>query len=507
MHPAAQDPMGRFGPQGMALATAHEVDPLSLVEAVASHGTTPSVTIGLSLCMVAVYLVAYLGAVQMLRAAASEEKDTTKGRNFQHGLLGASLALILEFYDFSLYGFFATSIGNSFLSVDMHHFQRKMVTFAIFWGAFAMRAFGGVIFGYLGDKFGRAVCLRWTLGMTMLATVGIGLIPPYAVIGSAATILLVAARLLQGVAVGGQLVGSLLLLLESCPLGWKCFTGSLVGVATTCGTWAGSVVGTLFMDTGFDEGWHWRLPFWAALVVGGVPLWLLWDAPEAESLVRAQRAADPEQKAALEGAIKEHMPGILRMIVVGAVYQAAFYMGYVFLPTYLSDDALPPHKKLPHAFTINTGGLTLICMLSFCWGYLADCWRFSYRWQMVVGCLAFSATVPVAFALLEQRTVLTALMGYALYSIPLSVYYSTLYLHVFEEVPDILCRYSAIGIGYNLSVMLFAGSAPNVGTVLTEHGGLAWCWPYLSGLGLIATAVLTWEARTMPAELSPGSEH
>lgn len=418
-----------------------------------------------------------------LRVAAS---SAPQGGHFMKTLAGAGLSIGLEMYDYSLYGFFATDMGNAYLPPSMDAYVKRLVVFTIFWGAFLVRPVGGLIFGQLGDTYGRATCVRWAVGLMILATTALGAIPPYAWIGNGAPLLLLAARLLQGMALGGQLGGAALLSLENAPKERRGFVASIIPGMLAVGAFAASAVATIFKETGIAGGWHWRVPFVAALLVGLLSVVLLWSEEEADEL-RSALATSPGNAGGVRGTLKWHLPAIIRMVVVGGLNHANFYFSCFFVPMYLNDV-----KGISYSYELTAVSLCIGPIVLLVFGYFGDRWRSYQTWQMIFGALAFAVLAPLNLALWDHGTLGTILVGGTLYAVSVMPYAAPLYLWNLEQVSDPLCRYTAISLAYNLDVAIFGGSAPDLAMLMTKHRGLVACWPYLSGLGVFAAAVLYW---------------
>ena len=131
-------------------------------------------------------------------------------------VLGSSIGNVMEWFDFAMYGLLADEIGNNFFSYSSDKIQ-VIESFTVFAGAFFMRPVGGILFGYIGDKYGRITSLRISLFMMAISTFLTGCLPNTSKIGFAAPMLLVFFRLLQGVSVGGEFTGAITYILEVCP--------------------------------------------------------------------------------------------------------------------------------------------------------------------------------------------------------------------------------------------------------------------------------------------------
>lgn len=435
--------------------------------------------------------VALLCVASLCLAVRMAAQSASKPDEYARTLTGAALALALELYDYSLYGFFADDIAKAYLPPTMGQRTQQLIVFTVFWGAFLMRPVGGLIFGYFGDSVGRAAPVRWTIGLMAMATIVIGAIPPYAWIGRAAPLLLLVARLMQGAALGGQFGGAVLLSLESAAEDRKGLVSSIILAIACAGNFAGSAVASIFKETGLAGSWYWRIPFVLVLAVSSVPAWLLWDEHETQELSRALDSKSPEERLNLPAVFAKYMGTILRIVAVGGVGQVTFFVAYVFVPTYLGG------RQIGYAYSLSTICMGFCVIFTPCWGWFVDRWGRSFLpWQMMCGALCTAAAMPLVTALLERGSISSLVLGYLITNVVQGAIVAPLHLWNFDQVPDVLCRYSVIGIGYNIDVALFGGSAPDVAVLLTRNGGLPAAAPYLAGVGLLAAFTLCWHECT-----------
>ncbi|MGW7097879.1 MFS transporter [Streptomyces sp. NPDC054838] len=252
----------------------------------------------------------------------------------RRALLAGSAGNLVEWYEFGVYGCFATVIAAHFFTPRAGAaagVPALVATYASFALAFFFRPVGALLFGRLGDRLGRRPVLVLVVGLMTLATTLIGLLPTRAVIGPAAPWLLTLLRALQGLSAGGEFGGAVSLMTESAPPGrrglygaWQSFTvalGLLAGTATAAAV-ASALPGEAL------HAWGWRIPFLLALPLGGVALWLR------TALEEPPPAAAPETAGA---AARREGPGRAVALAVARVtgWSAAGYTFLVVLPSYL----------------------------------------------------------------------------------------------------------------------------------------------------------------------------
>jgi MFS family permease len=190
-------------------------------------------------------------------------------------LAGASMiGTTLEWYDFTVYNTMAALIFNKLFFPSFDPVAGAILSFSTYAVGYLSRPFGGVIFGRLGDTLGRRVVLVITLIIMGLTTAGMGLLPTYAAVGVASPILLVALRFIQGVALGGEWAGAVLLAMEQDKRGLNAsWTQIGPSAGTLIATGVITLITTLLSDADFT-GWGWRLPFVGSLLLVGVGLWI-----------------------------------------------------------------------------------------------------------------------------------------------------------------------------------------------------------------------------------------
>ena len=178
------------------------------------------------------------------KLAEDQASPTTKRQNRQ-AIFASALGTVVEYYDFAIYGYMATFISSLFFhSTDSS--AALLGTFATFAVAFFLRVPGGILFGHIGDKYGRKSALSWTILLMCVSTVGIGLLPTYFTLGIWATVLLVLMRCLQGISAGGELGGATAFAAEYAPRKHRGFQVAIVNVGSNAGSLAAAIVALVY---------------------------------------------------------------------------------------------------------------------------------------------------------------------------------------------------------------------------------------------------------------------
>jgi len=208
--------------------------------------------------------------------ASSASQNATGFRRTSAVIAASSLGTIFEWYDFYLYGLLATTLSAKFFS-GVNETTAFILALAAFAAGFAVRPFGALVFGRIGDLVGRKYTFLVTMGIMGLSTCAVGLLPTYASAGVAAPLLLVSLRLLQGLALGGQYGGAATYVAEHAPDGRRGFYTSWIQTTATLGLFAALLVvigtRTAIGETAFTD-WGWRVPFLASVLLLLVSVWM-----------------------------------------------------------------------------------------------------------------------------------------------------------------------------------------------------------------------------------------
>ncbi|MGE8614056.1 MAG: MFS transporter [Achromobacter veterisilvae] len=405
-------------------------------------------------------------------------------RDYVTAGLASMMGTTIEWYDFFLYGTAAALIFNKIFFPSFDPLTGTLAAFATYSVGFFARPLGGVIFGHYGDKIGRKSMLLITLLLMGVPTILIGLIPSYEQIGYWAAVLLVLMRFLQGIAVGGEWGGAVLMAVEHAPAGKKGFFGSLpqAGVAP------GLILSSLAMGAvaALPEAdmlaWGWRLPFLASVVlllVGWFIRVKVAESPDFEQM----REKGAKVEVPVAEVLKHHRRALL--VVVGARLAEVtwFYTVVTFSLAYATGTLGIPRSVMLDA-TIWGAAVALFTMPLF--GMLGD--KIGHKWVFMAGTVGILACAPVFFHLLGTRDT-----GWIILAVCLAVglVYACLYGPegtLFSSQFPAEVRYTGISLAVQVSGAIGGGLAPIVATWLLAKGGgdpryVVW---YLSILGVIA---------------------
>ncbi|WP_210716622.1 MFS transporter [Amycolatopsis acididurans] len=395
------------------------------------------------------------------------------------GLIGS----IVEYYDFGIYGYLATILSVVFFAGGTDPTGALLATFATFAAAFVLRPLGGLIFGHLGDRFGRSRILAATILSMCAATVAIGVLPTYSAIGVGAAFLLVAARCVQGVASGGEVGGAAAYVAEKSPPSRRGFLCSTVQLGALAGALLASIAVTILTSVLTHAelvSWGWRIPFLLSLPLGLVGLWIRFRL---EDSVADDELASGGGLASAPAAelVRAHLPGLLRTLGLSTLLFAGYYVVYVYASTHLQRTG---GFTASAAFWSTTTTLIVSCLAMPLFGHLADKWG---RKPLLFGAaIAFGVLAVPGFALMNHHVYALALLAQVVLGLPESALMGVVFATFAEMFPSRV-RYTGIALGFNLASMAVGGTAPLICLWLLDITGnaLAPAW------FLVATAVIS----------------
>ena len=384
--------------------------------------------------------------------------ETVSKRVLWASLIGSSI----EWFDYFLYGTVAALVFNQLFFPAEDPAVGTMLAFASFALSFFIRPFGGIIFSHIGDRIGRKKTLVLTLGLMGGATVLMGLLPTYQAIGIAAPILMVLLRLVQGLGIGGEWGGAMLLAVEYAPKERRGFFGSVPQMGVTIGMLLASLALTVMSMLPDDVflSWGWRVPFVLSAVLVFVGLWIRKGIDETPSFKKNQEAGNVVAVPLLE-TLKHHKREVL--IAVGAkfVETAPFYIMSTFIVYYATKELGFSRTQALNAVTVATVVTTLLIPLM---GALSD--RIGRKTVYIAGVLMMMAYAFPYFWLLQTRSfsmlILATVIGLGVIWAPTTAVLGTMFSEIFKSN----VRYTGITLGYQIGAALAGGTAPLVATFL-----------------------------------------
>ena len=415
--------------------------------------------------------------------------------------LASSIGATIEWYDFFIYGTAAGLIFNQLFFSNLTPAVGTIVAFATFAVGYLSRPIGSVIFGHYGDKIGRKTMLILTLFIMGAATFAIGLLPTYGTIGIWAPILLVAMRVLQGIAVGGEYGGAVLMAVEYAPEGRRGFYGSWPQVGVPAGLLLASGMFGLLSLLPEEQfiSWGWRVAFLASIVLVVIGMYIRLQILETPAFTRVREAQEEAQVPFIE-LLKTQPKALVLGMGVRWVEGLAFNAYGVFAVSYIVSELGVPQLTALIGVTIAAAfGVVLIPV----YGRLSD--RFGRKPVYGVGAVLFGLFAVPSFLLINTGQTLLMWLGIV---VSLGIIYPAIYAPLaafWSELFDTRVRYTGVGAVYQFSGVFASGLTPLIGASLVAYaGGSPWYFVgYMIVVTLISLVALALSPETFRRDIDP----
>ncbi|OJA91948.1 MFS transporter [Burkholderia ubonensis] len=380
--------------------------------------------------------------------------------------LAAFVGTTIEWYDFYIYGTAAALVfGKVFFASTMNPGVATLLAFVTFWAGFAARPLGGIVFGHLGDRVGRKTALVITLVMMGLATTGIGLLPSYAQIGAWAPAGLVVLRVLQGVAVGGEWGGAVLIASENAPKHRSILYAAFAQQGSPTGNLlaTGAFFALSALPTPAFLMWGWRIPFLlsAVLVVVGMVIRLkLEESADMRRVLQRKRTV----KLPLRDVVHDHWPVVLLAAGTLPVINVTY-----FRSTFALSWAT---RELGYAQGTFLGILSMSLVVQFlmqpvgAWLVSKIDMRRAMCWILIPEIVL----MPVMFHALATRSYWIAVAGMCVSTIPSAMFYGAVG-GVLARVFPANVRYTGLSLAYQLSALVVGGGTPVLAQAILNATG------------------------------------
>ncbi|WP_460065309.1 MFS transporter [Streptomyces sp. YKOK-I1] len=427
------------------------------------------------------------------------EAHRPSSRQQRRALVGTGIGNALEWYDWHVYGIFAPFFATQFFSPD-NELSAVLSTLAIFAVGFLMRPVGAVVFGRLADRTGRRLAMVLSIGLGSAGSLAIGLAPTYANVGAAASLILLLARLTQGLAHGGELPSSQTYLAETAPPERRGRWTSAIYVSGACGmliaTLLGAGLAALYGTEGLAE-WGWRVPFIIGGLLGIYALFLRRKLTETHAFSKEHRSpgAVSERPSVLRG-VWRNRAAAGRVIGLTAGFTVTYQAWTTAAPTYAISVTKLDSTEVLLAEVVAL--LVFIAVLPLC-GSLSD--RIGRRPAMLSFGLGMAVlTYPLMFlARAGGVWQLGLAMAIALVFIAMC---ASIAPAIFAELFPTDVRTTGSGVPYAIAVALFGGTTPYLQTWLASHHAQNYFTVYNIALLLVGALVIftSPETRARPLE-------
>lgn len=412
---------------------------------------------------------AQFGWFKSRRELAIDDITVVDRSQLNRAVAAAALGNAMEWFDFGVYGYIAVTLGHVFFPSGNPTVQ-LIATLATFAAAFVVRPLGGLVFGPLGDRYGRHKILALTMVMMALGTFAIGLIPSYERIGMAAPVLLLVARLVQGFSTGGEYGGAATFIAEYSTDQKRGIMGSWLEFGTLGGYIAGAGTVTALQMSLSDAdmlAWGWRVPFLIAGPLGLLGLYMRLKLEETPAFQAYNEQVDEREadRPSLTDMFRLHWPQLLKCMGLVLVFNVTDYMLLTYMPNYLT---------VTMGYAESKGLLLIILVmlvmmpLNVVGGLFSD--RLGRRPMIIGACVALMVLAVPSMLLIGSGNDGLIFLGLMTLGMALVCFTSSMP----STLPALFytpVRYSALSIAFNVSVSLFGGTTPLVTAWLVSRTG------------------------------------
>jgi metabolite-proton symporter len=424
-------------------------------------------------------------------------------RSIKTVVAASFIGTTIEWYDFFLYGTAAALVFDKLFFPEAAPLVGTLLAFSTYAVGFAARPLGGIVFGHFGDRIGRKSMLVLSLLIMGAATILIGCLPTYGAIGVAAPILLVVLRFLQGIGVGGEWGGAVLMSTEHAPKGRRGFFGAWPQMGVPAGLLLSTVVFKIVegsMSESAFNSWGWRVPFLASAILVIVGLVIRLKLMESPAFQRI-KDTKTEAKTPIVDVVRKYPRDVLTAMGMRVAENGAFYVLTVFTLAYGEDElGLDKDTMLNGVIVAAAIGLITVPL----WGGMSD--RVGRKPLYLAGAVITTLWAFPLFGLMNTASpfliavaiVIGVNLGHDLMYGPQAAY--------FAELFGTRVRYSGASLGYQLASVFAGGFAPLIATALLAAGGWELVALYVVGMGLISVVATALARETRDVDFDRDEE-
>ena len=377
-------------------------------------------------------------------------------------IVGVGTGNGIEYFDWTVYATFAAFFAPQFFHTGSA-VSDLLASFGVFAVGFVARPFGGLLFGWLSDRRGRKLSMTLAVGLAAVGSLVIGLTPTHQTIGVAAAVVLVVARLAQGVAHGGELPSAQTYIVEFAPTARRGLWSSLIYISNTTGVVVGTLLGALLTTTLSSEqmaDWGWRVPF---LLGGVLGLFVLWMRSRMKETEVYEESGDETAKQSMWQLFLAHRRQVFQILFFTVGGTVVYYVWAVSAPAYaITVRGIDPSGALWAGVGAN---LVLIASLPF-WGALSD--RIGRKPVLYIGNVGIAALLFPLNAMIGHSAV-TLFIAMAIALFVMGAILSVMPAMMAELFPTGL-RAAGVGVPYSIGVAAFGGTAAYVQTFFADRG-------------------------------------
>lgn len=445
-------------------------------------------------------------------SVTSEVDDPHLRSNMRKVAVTALAGTSIEWYDFFLYGTAAALVFPSAFFPESTPTMALILSFGTFAFGFIARPVGGVIFGHFGDRIGRKKTLVVALMVMGVASTLVGLMPTYATIGIAAPILLTVLRFVQGLAIGGQWGGAMLLVTESAPSDQRGYYGAYAQAGAPVGVILANlafIIISALVSEEFFQAWGWRIPFLSSVILIGISMYVQLhledtdafkelEALKQKRLAEAEVSDEPVRRSPVLEAIAKYPKRIMLAAGTFISVQVNFYILIGFILAYGSD--------------ANGGGMTrdtvlVAVLIASALQVAAQFWAASYsdrhgrRGIFILGAALTGVAAFALFPLVSTGNFWLSVLGISMGLCFLGMMYGP-QAAFFTELFSTEVRYSGASLGYQLGAIIGGAFAPTIATILWAEYSIVWVSAYMALASFISIVSVMFLAETYKTSLT-----
>jgi MHS family proline/betaine transporter-like MFS transporter len=431
-----------------------------------------------------------------VRAPSTVIQTPAERKESRRALVATSVGTFIEFYDFAIYGYTAATIAVLFFP-ETDPLASLLSALAVYGIAFFMRPLGGIFFGRLGGRIGRKRVLMMVLLLVGVSTALIGFLPTYGQIGYLAPALLVVLRLVQGFSAGGEAVGAMTLAYEKAPANRRgMYATTVIAIGAVPSIFSALLILTIqgSMSAEAFADWGWRVPFWLAIPLSLIALYVRNRTNESEEFLDAKEKAGGVTPTFRE-VLARNGRNIVWLILIAGLSSLGYYLLVGYLVPY-SQVVLEMDKGT--SLIANAIALFVYATMLILAGLFGDLW--GRKRIMLIGAIGTAVLAIPAFLLVGSGSFAGAIMGQVLLAITVPLVGAATYPYAIELFPT-LGRYTAGALGYNVGFAVFGGSAPFVSQSILNATGFRLTPAFLVlAVALLVVAVSWWIPGTRQIE-------
>lgn len=382
-------------------------------------------------------------------------------------ILGGTIGNLSEWYNFLLYGYLATVISDEFFPAKSPLVSITL-TFTVFAISFLARPVGGIIFGWIGDTYGRQRSLFISLFMMLIPTVLIGCLPTYKTIGIASPILLCVFRVFQGLSAGGQHTGSAVYIAEHAPPRRRTLWVTTIPTSAALGVLFSSALSFIIVSIFTPEqlvAWGWRVGYLIGTILCIISIVLRIGLPETPDFEQTHESKAHPKPVLSFFSDPAMLKKLLLTLILSGSWGVFYQILFIWMPTYLNRFQ---HWNNDVTLRINSIYLFIFAFLILAGGYLAD--RINRNILLVISSMAMLILAHPLFNMLSSGDIHKIQIAMFIFTIIFGLFLPVAFISMLEMF-DTQCRYTGFSLGFNTGLAIFGGTCPLVSTWLIEVTG------------------------------------